>query len=110
MEINSSSGACWSGMNALKFGYLSVRAGQTTNAVCTGSERTSSWMRSDIFENEMEHLKELEENPILAFQKEFLRWMLSDGAGAVLLENERSEERRVGKACVSRCRAGGTPD
>ena len=36
----------------------------------------------------MEHLKELEKNPILAFQKEFLRWMLSDGAGAILLENE----------------------
>lgn len=92
MEINSSSGACCSGMNALKFGYLSVRAGQTANAVCTGSERTSSWMRSDIFESEVEHLKELEENPILAFQKEFLRWMLSDGAGAVLLENEPKGE------------------
>ena len=34
------------------------------------------------------HLEELEEKPILAFQKDFLRWMLSDGAGAVLLENE----------------------
>src|SRR5690606_36881254 len=55
--------------------------------VCTGSERTSSWMKADIFENEVEHLKELEENPILSFHKEFLRWMLSDGAGAVLLEN-----------------------
>ncbi len=88
LEVNSPSGACCSGMNALKYGYLSVRAGQTENAVCTGSERTSSWLKSDIFENEVEHLKELEENPILAFHKEFLRWMLSDGAGAVLLENK----------------------
>src|SRR5690606_1860935 len=87
LEVNSSSGACCSGMNALKYGYLSVKAGQTENAVCTGSERTSSWMKADIFENEVEHLKELEENPILSFHKEFLRWMLSDGAGAVLLEN-----------------------
>ena len=45
-------------------------------------------MKSDIFENEVEHLKELEEKPILAFNKDFLRWMLSDGAGAFLLENE----------------------
>ena len=88
LEINSPSGACCSGMNALKYGYMSIKAGQTNNAVCTGSERTSSWMKSDIFENEVEHLKEVEENPILSFNKEFLRWMLSDGAGAVLLENE----------------------
>ena len=30
----------------------------------------------------------LKENPLLAFEKEFLRWMLSDGAGAILLENK----------------------
>lgn len=88
IEINSPSGACCSGMNALKYGFLSIKAGQTENAVCTGSERTSSWMRSDIFEEEVEHLKGLEDDPILAFNKDFLRWMLSDGAGAFLLENE----------------------
>jgi len=88
IEINSPSGACCSGMNALKYGFMSVKSGQTNNAVCTGSERTSSWMKSDIFEHEVEHLKELEEKPILAFNKDFLRWMLSDGAGAVLLESE----------------------
>ncbi len=88
MEINSPSGACCSGMNALKYGFLSVKTGQVSNAVCAGSERTSSWMKADVFENEVEHLKELDDNPILAFNKEFLRWMLSDGAGAVLLESE----------------------
>jgi 3-oxoacyl-[acyl-carrier-protein] synthase-3 len=88
LEVNSPSGACCSGMNALKYGFLAVKAGQVSNAVCTGSERTSTWMKSDIFENEVEHLKELEDNPILAFNKEFLRWMLSDGSGAVLLESE----------------------
>jgi len=91
-EINSPSGACCSGMNALKFGYLSIKSGQTKNAVCTGSERTSSWMKSEIFKTEIEHLEKLEEKPILAFQKEFLRWMLSDGAGAFLLENKPSEK------------------
>jgi 3-oxoacyl-[acyl-carrier-protein] synthase-3 len=88
IEINSPSGACCSGMSALKYGYLSVMAEQVDNAVCAGSERTSSWMRSDVFEDEVEHLKDLEDNPMLAFNKDFLRWMLSDGAGAVLLENE----------------------
>ncbi len=88
LEINSPSGACCSGMNALKFGYLSLKTGQVENAVCAGSERTSSWMRADVFEDEMNQLQELEDNPILAFNKDFLRWMLSDGAGAMLLENE----------------------
>ncbi|GAA3778258.1 beta-ketoacyl-ACP synthase III [Corallibacter vietnamensis] len=87
IEINSPSGACCSGMNAMKYAYLSVKSGQTKNAVSTGSERTSSWMKSDIFEDEVKHLESLEENPILAFNKDFLRWMLSDGAGAFLLED-----------------------
>ncbi|RMA65737.1 beta-ketoacyl-ACP synthase III [Ulvibacter antarcticus] len=88
IEINSPSGACCSGMNALKYGFMAIKSGQVNNAVCTGSERTSSWMKSDVFENEISHLQGLEENPILAFNKEFLRWMLSDGAGAFLLQNE----------------------
>ncbi|MDY7393894.1 beta-ketoacyl-ACP synthase III [Aureibaculum sp. 2210JD6-5] len=88
LEINSPSGACCSGMNALKYGFLSVKAKQVNNAVCAGSERTSSWMMANTFEEEVNHLKSLEEQPIIAFNKEFLRWMLSDGAGAFLLESE----------------------
>lgn len=92
MEVNSASGACCSGMNALKYGYLSVKSGQTMNAVCSGSERLSSWLKSDIFEPEISHLISLEEKPILAFNKDFIRWMLSDGAGAFLLENQPNGE------------------
>ncbi len=88
LEINSPSGACCSGMNALKYGFMAIKSAQVTNAVCAGSERTSSWMMSTTFEDEINHLKELEEQPIITFNKEFLRWMLSDGAGAFLLESE----------------------
>jgi len=88
LEINSPSGACVSGMNALKYGYFAVKCGAKNNAVCTGSERTSSWMRAEIFKDEVTQLSKVEDNPMLAFNKEFLRWMLSDGAGAVLLESE----------------------
>src|SRR5690606_25378422 len=42
MEINSASGICTSGMNALKYAYFSVATGSTQQAVCTGSERVSS--------------------------------------------------------------------
>ncbi|MBC3757190.1 beta-ketoacyl-ACP synthase III [Hyunsoonleella sp. SJ7] len=88
IEINSPSGACCSGMNALKYGYMAIKSGEKKNAVCTGSERTSSWMMANTFEEELKHLETLETDPILAFNKDFLRWMLSDGAGAFLLEPE----------------------
>ncbi|MFD2596670.1 beta-ketoacyl-ACP synthase III [Sphingobacterium griseoflavum] len=87
LEVNSAAGNCCAGMNALKFGYLSVKSGNTRNAVCAGSERMSSWMLADHFSQEVENLKQLEEQPIIGFNKDFLRWMLSDGAGAFLLED-----------------------
>jgi len=37
-------------------------------------------------------LKELTDNPFIAFQKDFLRWMLSDGASAFLLSDEPNKE------------------
>ena len=86
VELNSSAGVCNSGMNALKFAYLSVKSGNSTNAVCSGSERVSSWLRANKYENEIQSLILLEEQPILAFKKDFLRFMLSDGAGALRLE------------------------
>jgi 3-oxoacyl-[acyl-carrier-protein] synthase-3 len=92
VELNSSSGVCCAGMNALKFGFLSVKSGNTNNAICTGSERVSTWMLAEKFENEIINLKNLEEQPIIAFKKDFLRWMLSDGAAAFLLENKPKGE------------------
>jgi len=88
VELNSSAGVCNSGMNALKFAYLSVKSGNSTNAVCTGSERVSSWLRANKYENEIQSLTLLQEQPILAFKKDFLRFMLSDGAGALRLESK----------------------
>jgi 3-oxoacyl-[acyl-carrier-protein] synthase III len=88
IEIASFSGSCCASMQALKFCFMSILSGNTTNAVCTGSEILSHWMLSKYFEKETENESKLKENPLLAFEKEFLRWMLSDGAGAVLLENK----------------------
>ena len=88
VEAISFSGSCCSGMNALKYAYMSVRTGDTDNAVSTGSEKLSSWMSSLNFEEEAKKLKELENDPMLAFEKDFLRWMLSDGAAATLLSDK----------------------
>jgi 3-oxoacyl-[acyl-carrier-protein] synthase-3 len=87
LELASFAGACLTGVQALKYAYLAVLAGTAQKAVCTGSERISRWLLAENFESESQHIKQLEGNPVIAFQKEFLRWMLSDGAGAMLLEN-----------------------
>ncbi len=88
VEIISPAGSCCASMQSLKFGYTSILAGNTKNAVCAGSEKLSPFMRAGFFEKETERLAELEENPIIAFEKDFLRWMLSDGAAALLLEDQ----------------------
>ncbi len=88
IETITFSGSCCAGMNALKYAYMSILTGNSKNAVTTGSEKLSTWMSAQNFEEEAQKLKELEENPIIAFDKEFLRWMLSDGAAAALLSDK----------------------
>lgn len=92
LEVMSPSGVCCAGMHSFKYAYLSVLSEQSKNAVCTGSEVISTLLRADKFEKEMNCTNTLEKNPILAFEKDFLRWMLSDGAGAMLLENKPNTE------------------
>ena len=92
VEINSATGACSAGIQALKFGYLSVSSGDAENAVCAGSERFSIWMLAKYFKEEANKISQLEGDAIIAFEKDFLRFMLSDGAGAALLESEPNKD------------------
>lgn len=87
VEINSTTGACSAGIQALKFGYLSVLSATSSNAVCTGSERFSIWMLAKYFKEEGAKIAQLEGDGIIAFEKDFLRFMLSDGASAALLQD-----------------------
>lgn len=92
LEIISPSGSCATGMHAMKYAYLAIKAGEKNTAVCGGSELFSNMMKANQFEKETEKLHLLDQNPILAFEKDFLRWMLSDGAGAALLQNKPNPE------------------
>lgn len=92
IEVISPSGVCCSGMHAFKYAYLAIKSGDKCKAVSTGSERVSRLLYSDTFNIEADHIEKLNENPYIAFEKDFLRWMLSDGAGAFLLENKKNEE------------------
>lgn len=91
MELNSASGVCSAGMNALKYAYMAIASGSARKAISTGSERVSSWLRAEKFNPESEKLTALNQNPIIAFEKDFLRWMLSDGAGAMLLSDQPND-------------------
>ena len=92
-EVVSTAGICLSGITALKYAAMNVALALSDNAVATGSELLSSLIRANFFE----HLKgdpERGNSPILAFESEFLRWMISDAAGAVFLSRNISEGRQ----------------
>jgi 3-oxoacyl-[acyl-carrier-protein] synthase-3 len=74
-EVVATAGVCLSGTTALKYGWMSVLSGCSRNAVVTGSEVASKVLRSTNYDQAE-----------LTFEEDFLRWMLSDGAGALLLE------------------------
>jgi 3-oxoacyl-[acyl-carrier-protein] synthase-3 len=92
VEVLTPAGNCCAGLMALKYAYLSVKTGEVSKAVTVGSERTSRLMCADSFKEEAKTLGEMETNPYLAFEKDFLRWMLSDGAGAFLVSDKKNEE------------------
>ncbi|HWD86740.1 MAG TPA: beta-ketoacyl-ACP synthase III [Mucilaginibacter sp.] len=92
IEVVSPSGVCCAGMHAVKYAYLAIKSGEVHKAVAAGSERFSGLLVSDVFEEEAQKLKEMEENPFIAFQKDFLRWMLSDGASAFLMSDKPNAE------------------
>ena len=88
MEVMSMAGVCVAGMAAMKYAYNAVKTGEHQSAVAVSSECASAIMRSENFKSEVAQ-KQLEEaKPEIGFEKDFLRWMLSDGAGAVQLSNQ----------------------
>ena len=78
-------------MHAFKYAYLAIKAGDVQRSVATGSERFSVSLVSAHFEDEAQRLKELVDDPYIGFEKEFLRWMLSDGAAAFLMSDKKNE-------------------
>lgn len=92
IEVITPSGNCCAGMHSLKYAYMSLKLEDKVKAVSTGSERTSILLRSENYEEEIQEMAKLQDLPYLAFEKDFLRWMLSDGAGAFMLEREPNKD------------------
>lgn len=91
-EVISTAGICLCGIAALKYAFMNVALGFSDNAIATGSELASSLIRSKFFEH-LQGDRDVKRNPILAFESEFLRWMLSDAAGAVFLSSKKNPDR-----------------
>jgi len=89
-DVVTTAGICIAGMTAFKYACMNVATGSSKNAVATGSELASSFLRADYFSLTADPTADLEARPILAFDADFLRWMLSDGAGAAFLAAEKN--------------------
>jgi len=87
LDLISTQGACCTSVQALKYAYMAIKCDEVDTAVATGSERFSQYLLGKKFSKEIDKRKEMEENPYIAFEKDFLRWMLSDGAAAALLSD-----------------------
>jgi 3-oxoacyl-[acyl-carrier-protein] synthase-3 len=86
-EVASINGLCCAGMIALKSSWLQLEAAQHDRAVVCASEITSRLFKSSRYGN-----VERDENGRLAFDMAFLRYLLSDGAGAAVLERAPAPE------------------
>ncbi|MBD2076705.1 StlD/DarB family beta-ketosynthase [Phormidium sp. FACHB-592] len=83
LEISSSQGVCCAGVTALKYAASQVKLGEKRAAIAVASELPSRLFKHTHFEAEAS----VKAGKSLGFDTEFLRWMLSDGAGAFLVQN-----------------------
>jgi len=79
-EIVSTHGVCSSGVMALKAAANQVKLGEKQAALVCASELASRLLKKSRYEAAKHEALDLE--------AEFLRWMLSDGAGALLVESK----------------------
>ena len=93
-EVISTSGICLAGVTSFKAAWANVALGLSENAVATASELASSLIRSDFFE----HLPgdpDFKNHPVVAFESDFLRWMLSDAGGAIFFSGKKNAGRKA---------------
>ncbi len=90
-DVVTTAGICVAGVTALKYACMNVATGTVANAVATGSELSSSYMKANFFSSALIPDADLKKKPALAFDTDFLRWMLSDGAGAAFVSGKKND-------------------
>lgn len=82
MEIASFQSVCGSSLMAAKTAWLNVRAGEHDAAAACAGEFSSRWFRPSFYEG----TALVDEKGRLRPEADFLRFTLSDGAGAIVIE------------------------
>ena len=59
IEVMSTHGTCNAAMQSLKYAFMSVKTGQTNNAVCVGSETFATWMHARNFKYEIDRMNSI---------------------------------------------------
>lgn len=83
IEIISTQGVCCAGVAALNYAAAQVQLGKKRTSIAVASELASRLFKHTKFEAESRIIN----GQKLPFDTEFLRWMLSDGAGAFLIQD-----------------------
>lgn len=92
LEINSNSGICSSGAQAIVNAARAVKSGDAHAAICVGVEQSSIGLKSKAFRTVYDlptMFRDVRSSKW--FMSVFLRFMLSDGAGAFLIEGQPGE-------------------
>lgn len=84
IEIASFQSVCASSLMALKSAYMQIRAGEHSCAAVSGSEFASRYFRPAFYE----HTRAYQADQKTPLEADFLRFTLSDGAGAAILESK----------------------
>ncbi|MEM7593229.1 MAG: beta-ketoacyl-ACP synthase III [Cyanobacteria bacterium P01_A01_bin.83] len=84
LETTSHQGVCCAGIAALNYAVSQIQLGKKNNAIAVSSELASRLFINTKFEAQTE----IKQGQKLNFDTEFLRWMLSDGAGACLIQTQ----------------------
>ena len=93
LEINSNAGICSSGAQAIVNANRAVKSGEAQAAICVGVELSSDGLKSKRFRTTYDIPAILRDvRTSKWFMSVFLRFMLSDGAGAFLLEGQPREQ------------------
>ena len=93
LEINSNAGICSSGAQAIVNANRAVKSGEARAAICVGVEQSSDGLKSKMFRTTYDIPAILRDvRTSKWFMSVFLRFMLSDGAGAFLLEGQPREQ------------------
>lgn len=88
LETTSHQGVCCAGIAALNYAVSQIQLGNKSNAIAVSSELASRLFTNTKFEAQTK----IKQGQKLNFDTEFLRWMLSDGAGAFAIQNQPNSQ------------------